>query len=299
MTREPPVHPLATAAAPACAGPRADLHPPSWQVPFGACDSHAHVIGDGLEYPFVPDRSFTPPVATERQYMRMLDTLGMTHGVLVQVSVHGADNRLMLEALRNHQRRLRGVAVAAPDVSDAALRDMHDAGVRGLRLNVSVGGGVGFEALEMLAARIAPMGWHLQLLTTPARLVEVAPRLPGLGVPVVIDHMAMVPAVAGVAHPAFQALLALVKNGHAWVKISGAYRISAQDRDWTDVDPMAQALLAAAPGRMLWGSDWPHVHFARRMMGTGETLAILGRWIPDRALRKRVLVDNPTALYGF
>jgi predicted TIM-barrel fold metal-dependent hydrolase len=299
MTREPPVHPLATAAAPACAGPRVDMHPPSWQVPFGACDSHAHVIGDGYEYPFVSSRSYTPPAATERQYMRMLDALGMTHGVLVQVSVHGTDNRLMLEAMRNHPRRLRGVAVAAPDISDAALRDMHDAGVRGLRLNVSIGGGVGFDALETLASRIAPMGWHLQLLTTPARLVEVAPRLPGLPVPVVIDHMALVPAADGIEHPAFKAMLELVKNGRTWVKISGAYRISAQDRDWTDVDPLARALLAAAPDRMVWGSDWPHVHFSKRMMGTGETLEILGRWIPDRALRKRVLVDNPTALYGF
>jgi predicted TIM-barrel fold metal-dependent hydrolase len=115
--------------------------------------------------------------------------------------------------------------------------------------------------------RIAPMGWHLQLLTTPARLVEVAPRLPGLPVPVVIDHMASVRVVdGGTEHPAFRTMLELVRNGRTWVKISGAYRASAQDRDWADVDPMAQALLAAAPDRMVWGSDWPHVHFSKRMI---------------------------------
>jgi len=299
MVRHAPVHPLATDAAPACAGPRVDMQPLSWQVPFGACDAHAHVIGDGYEYPFVASRSYTPPAATEARYLRMLDGLGMTRGVLVQVSVHGTDNRLMLEVLRNHPRRLRGIAVAAADVGEPALRDMHDAGVRGLRLNVSVGGGVGFDALETLASRIAPMGWHVQLLTTPARLLDVAPLLPGLPVPVVIDHMASVGAADGVEHPAFKTMLDLVKGGRTWVKISGAYRASAQDRGWTDVDPMAQALLAAAPDRLLWGSDWPHVHFSRRMMRTVETLESLGRWAPDPALRRRILVNNPAALYGF
>jgi predicted TIM-barrel fold metal-dependent hydrolase len=300
MSPHVPAHPLASASAPACAGPRADMHAPPWPVPFGACDAHAHVVGDGFEYPFVASRSYTPPAAGERQYMRMLDGLGLTFGVLVQVSVHGTDNRLMLEVLRNHPQRLRGIAVSAPDIADAALHDMHDAGVRGLRLNVSVGGGVGFEALEVLAARIAPMGWHLQLLTTPERLVEVAPRLAGLPVAVVIDHMASVrPAEGGVEHPAFRVMLDLLKRGRTWVKISGAYRASGLDRGWADVDPMAQALLAAAPDRLVWGTDWPHVHFGKRMMPTGETLDILGRWIPDAALRRRVLVENPAALYGF
>ncbi|TWT08667.1 amidohydrolase [Reyranella sp. CPCC 100927] len=299
MVRHVPVHPLATDAAPACAGPRPDMQPPSWPVPFGACDTHAHVIGDGYEYPFVAERSYTPPEATETAYLRMLDGLGMTRGVLVQVSVHGTDNHLMLEVLRSHRMRLRGIAVAAADVGESTLRDMHDAGVRGLRLNVSVGGGIGFDALEVLASRIAAMGWHLQLLTTPARLLDVAPRLAGLPVPVVIDHMASVGAADGVEHPAFKAMLDLVKGGRCWVKLSGAYRASAQARDWTDIDPLAQALLAAAPDRMLWGSDWPHVHFGRRMMRTGETLEILGRWAPDPTLRKRILVTNPATLYGF
>jgi 2-pyrone-4,6-dicarboxylate lactonase len=293
-------HPLATEAAPACAGPREKIDAPPWPIPFGACDTHAHVVGDGYEFPFVDDRSYTPPAATEKQYLRMLDALGLTYGVLVQVSVHGTDNSLMLEVLRDHPKRLRGVAVCAPDVTEATLHDMHEAGVRGLRLNVSVGGGIGFEAMETLAAKIAPLGWHLQLLTTPERLLDAAPRLPALPVPVVVDHMAYVrPAEGGVEHPAFKAMLALLEGGRTWVKLSGAYRVSQQERGWADVDAMARTLVAAAPDRMLWGTDWPHVHYGRRMMQTGETLDVLGRWIPDPALRKRVLVTNPAKLYGF
>ena len=177
---------------------------------------------------------------------------------------------------------------------------MHEIGVRGVRLNVSIGGGIGFDALEPLAQRIAPLGWHIQLLTTPQRLVEVAPRLPKLPVPVVVDHMAGVrPAEGGVKHPAFIAMLDLLKTGRGWVKISGAYRASAKDRGYEDVDPMAQALIQAAPDRMVWGSDWPHVRFHKPMMPTVDTLEILGRWLPDAAGRKRVLVDNPAVLYGF
>jgi 2-pyrone-4,6-dicarboxylate lactonase len=292
-------HPLATEQAPACAPPRPEMRAPPWAVPFGACCCHAHVIGDGVEHPLVANRGYTPPPATETQYLRMLDGLGLTYGVLVQISVHGTDNGLMVEVLRDHPRRLRGVAVCAPDVADGELRMLNEAGVRGLRFNVTTGGGIGFEALESLAARIAPMGWHVQLLTTPERLVEVAPRLPALPVDVVIDHMAYIKPPDGTNNPAYAVMLDLLKTGRTWVKISGAYRNSLQNHDWTDVDDVATGLIAARPDRLVWGTDWPHTHIAKPMHRTGETLDILGRWMPDAALRKRVLVDNPAALYGF
>ncbi|MGE3647520.1 MAG: amidohydrolase [Reyranellaceae bacterium] len=225
--------------------------------------------------------------------------MGLTHGVLVQISVHGTDNGLMVETLRDHPKRLRGVAVCAPDVPDAELQMLDEAGVRGLRFNVTTGGGIGFEALEVLAARVAPMGWHIQLLTTPERLVEVAPRLPALPVDVVIDHMAYIKAPDGVANPAYQVMLDLLKTGRTWVKISGAYRNSLQDHEWSDTDDVAMGLIAARPDRLVWGTDWPHTHRAKVMFHTGETLETLGRWMPDAALRKRVLVDNPAKLYGF
>lgn len=292
-------HPLATEQAPACAPPRPEMRAPDWQVPFGACCSHAHVIGDGVEHPLVATRGYTPPPATEAQYLRMLDGLGLTHGVLVQISVHGTDNSLMVEVLRDHPKRLRGIAVCAPDVADAELQALNEAGVRGLRFNVTTGGGIGFEALESLAARIAPLGWHVQLLTTSERLVEVAPRLPALPVDVVIDHMAYIKAPSGTDNPAYAVMLDLLKNGRTWVKISGAYRNSPQNHEWTDVDDVATGLIAARPDRLVWGTDWPHTHITKPMHRTGETLEILGRWMPDAGLRKRVLVDNPAKLYGF
>ncbi|HYM31433.1 MAG TPA: amidohydrolase family protein [Candidatus Cybelea sp.] len=291
---------LATQSAPLCRGPDPELVRPKWAVPPGACDAHAHVIGDGERYPFVADRVYTPTPASEQQYIAMLDALGLDRGVLVQVSVHGTDNRLMLETLGRHPKRLRGVAVVDTDVTSEDLKHMHALGVRGLRINVATGGGgVGFHALEPLAARIAPLGWHIQLFVLPKQLLEIAPRLGALPVPVAIDHMAVVRAKDGVAHPAFQAMLVLLDSGRCWVKISGAYRISQKHPDYADTLPMAQALVARAPDRLVWGSDWPHVHVAGPMPKTGALLDLLAAWVPDERTRNRILVDNPAALYGF
>ncbi len=292
-------HPLATASAPACAGPHAEMSRPSWKMPAGACDTHAHVVGDGVKYPFVATRGFTPPEATEQQYIAMLDGLGCDRGVLVQVSVHGTDNSLMIEALKHHPKRLRGVAVCSPDVSDKELKALHDVGVRGLRINVWVGGGVGFDAMDHLAERIGPMGWHLQFLIDPPNLMTAAPRLAKMKLPVVIDHIAQIPHAEGTRHPAFKALLDMVKSGNTWVKLSGAYRATDDLAHYANTLEMPQALIAAAPERMVWGSDWPHVHIYTPMIKTAPTLEILGKWAPDEKVRNRILVDNPARLYDF
>lgn len=299
MTTTTVSHPLATERAPACAGPRPEMIRPSWALPAGTCDTHAHVIGDGYKYKFVDTRSYTAPEATEADYIGMLDKLGVDRGVLVQVSIHGTDNSLTVEALRHHPTRLRGVAVCAAEVSDAELKSLHDAGVRGLRINVTVGGGVGFDAMDRLAQRIKPMGWHLQFLIDPPRLIEAAPRLAKLAVPVVIDHIAGIPHSGGTAHPAFRTLLELLKDGKTWVKLSGAYRATNDLGGYSDTLAMPQALIAASPDTMVWGSDWPHVHFTKPMMHTGELLDLVARWAPDEAVRHRILVDNPAQLYGF
>jgi len=299
MAGTAPHHPLATAAAPACAGPLAEMTRPSWKVPVGACDTHAHVIGDGVKYPFVATRSYTAPEATEAQYLAMLDGQGIDRGVLVQVSIHGSDNRLTAEVVARHKDRLRGVAVCNADVTDKELRDLHEAGFRGLRINVTVGGGVGFDVMDRLAERIQPMGWHLQFLINPERLIEAAPRLARMKLPVVIDHIAGIPHKQGTAHPAFKTLLGLVKDGNTWVKLSGAYRATGDLVGYADTLTMPQALIAAAPDHMVWGSDWPHVHIYTPMMKTGPLLDLLARWAPDEKARTRILVDNPAKLYGF
>ncbi len=293
-----PVHPLATPTAPSTLPPFPEMTRPSWKVPAGATCTHAHVIGDGGKYPFVATRSFTSPPAGEAEYLAMLDGLGLDRGVLVQVSMHGTDNSYVVDVLRRHPKRLRGVGVCAADVSDAELKMLHDAGVRGLRINLVLGGGVGFDAVDRLAERLKPMGWHLQFLIGPERLIEFAPRIARLTLPVSIDHIASIHHKGGIRTPAFAALLGLVKGG-AYVKLSGAYRNSDDLDTYSDTMEMPQALIAANPDRMLWGTDWPHVHLYERMIKTGPTLDLLGKWAPDEKIRHKILVDNPARLYDF
>jgi 2-pyrone-4,6-dicarboxylate lactonase len=285
--------------APACPAP--DPRPRGatrFEVPPGAVDCHAHVIGLPPAYPFVPERSYTPPEATEAAYLAMLDATGMAAGVLIQVSVHGTDNRRMVETLRAHPDRLRGVAVTDPDAKDATLRELDEAGVRALRLNVLFGGGVGLENIERYGAMAREMGWHLEFLLDAAVLPELAPRLLGLPVDFVIDHMGHFPTSRGLDDPGFRAMLSLVADG-GWTKLSGAYRTSVEGAPYADAIPFARALADAAPERCVWGSDWPHVAHWAATLNAGDLLDGLYDWLPDEAQRRRVLVDNPRRLYGF
>ncbi|MGC3987400.1 MAG: amidohydrolase family protein [Pseudorhodoferax sp.] len=274
--------------------PDGDPRPPcGYDLPARAVDTHAHVIGTD----YIAERSYTPHPAPPDAYLRMLDATGMQHGVLVQVSVHGTDNSLLLQALRAQPGRLRGVAVAPPDLPDAQWRALQEAGVVGLRLNTTTGGGVGVAALERYAAVCEELGWHLQFLVEPDRIAALAPRIARLRVPAVFDHMGYVrPSLAG--GDAGQTLLALVRDG-AWVKLSGGFRISEAGAPYLDTMPFAAALADAAPTRCVWGSDWPHVSFRGGMPNTGDLLDLLGQWVPDRHQRDAILSANAHRLYGF
>ncbi|MDP4024741.1 amidohydrolase family protein [Methylobacterium sp. NEAU 140] len=281
--------------------PAPDPHPAGptrYAVPPGAVDTHAHVIGLPPDHPFVEDRSYTPPAAPAERYLAMLDATGMAHGVLIQVSVHGTDNRLMLETLRANPARLRGVAVIPLGLPDRELAALSEAGVRGLRLNVLFGGGVGLDALERYGALAREMGWHLQFLLDARDLPPIAERLSRLPVPIVFDHMGHMPTAAGLDHPGFQALLGLVRDG-AWVKLSGAFRDSTQGAPYADTVPFARALNDAAPGRCLWGSDWPHVAAWDGPPKLTALLDLMADWVPDAERRRMLFVDNPHRLYGF
>jgi predicted TIM-barrel fold metal-dependent hydrolase len=292
-----PMNPPGT--APRCLSPSASIAPASFPMPPGACDTHAHVISPDPALPMVPSRSYTPPPAPEADYLRMLDAVGCSRGVLVQISIYGTDNRYLLEVLGRHPDRLRGVAVVAPDVTDRELEAMHAAGVRGLRINVSFpGSGLGPDDMEPLAGRIALLGWHLQVLVDGRDLPELLPRMRRLPCPGVLDHMGHMPAALGVGHPAFQAMRELVADHGWWAKLSGAYRLSGDYHAFREVTPWARALIAAAPDRVVWGSDWPHVAMAR-MPDTGLLRNLLAEWAPDAADRERILVHNSARLYGF
>lgn len=295
-----PMPEVDTDAPPLCPGPDPEPRPPTgFAVPQGAVDTHAHVIGAPPEHPFVATRSYTPPPAPTSSYLRMLDATGMGYGVLVQVSVHGTDNRLLLETVAAYRTRLRAIAVMPWRLPSRDYEAAHSAGVVALRLNVLYGGGIGVESLADYGALARELGWHLQLLVGLRQLVELAPRLSRLPVPFVVDHMGHF-AVHEIAlnDPAFETLVALVRDG-AWVKLSGAYRLSQRAPAYDDTIPYAQRLLRVAPTRCLWGSDWPHVAHWSAPIKVGDLLDLLGRWAPDPALREQVLIANPRALYGF
>lgn len=283
-----------------CPGP--DPHPRGprgFAVPPGAVDTHAHVIGLPPDYPLVEGRSYTPTAATPQAYLHMLDATGMAHGVLVQVSVHGTDNRLMLQTLKAQPKRLRGIAVMPLGLPARAYEEARSAGVVGLRINVLFGGGVGFDALEDYGALAREMGWHLQFLVDTRELPRLAPRIARLPVPFVVDHMGHFP-VAQVApdDAAFQTLVALVRDG-GWVKLSGAYRLSEREPPYADTTAYAQRLIEAAPDRCVWGSDWPHVAHWRTMPNVGDLLDTLALWAPHEQQRHKILVSNPARLYRF
>ncbi|MCJ2109612.1 amidohydrolase family protein [Methylobacterium sp. E-041] len=281
--------------------PAPDPHPAGptrYAVPAGAVDSHAHVIGRPPAHPFVENRSYTPPAAPAQAYLAMLDATGMAHGVLVQVSVHGTDNRLLLETLAANAERLRGIAVISLGLPERDLRAMKDAGIVGLRLNVLYGGGIDFAAVEAYGALAREMGWHLQFLIDARSLPPLAQRLSRLPVPFVVDHMGHMPTAAGLSDPGFSTLVALVRDG-AWVKLSGAFRTSVAGAPYADTIPFARALNDAAPERCLWGSDWPHVAAWDGPPKLATLLDLIADWVPDEARRRRLFVENPRALYGF
>ncbi|MFC6791214.1 amidohydrolase family protein [Methylobacterium komagatae] len=281
--------------------PAPDPHPGGptrYAVPPGAVDTHAHVIGLPPAYPIVSERSYTPPEAPAERYLAMLDATGMAHGVLVQVSVHGTDNRLMVETLRANRQRLRGIAVIPLGLPERDLIALKEAGVMGLRLNVLFGGGVGLDQLENYGALAREMGWHLQFLLDARHLPEMAGAMARLPVPLVFDHMGHMPASASVAHRGFQTLLGLVRDG-AYVKLSGAFRVSTEGPPYTDTIPFARALNEAAPERCLWGSDWPHVAAWDGPPKITGLLDLMADWVPDEERRRMLFVDNPKRLYGF
>jgi predicted TIM-barrel fold metal-dependent hydrolase len=274
--------------------------------PPNACDTHCHVFGPASRFPYAFDRSYTPPEAPLAKYLAMLGTLGFDRGALVQGSAHGRDNSAMLDALERHPDRLRGVAVADAGTPAAELRRWHALGVRGLRFNhffrdgqLHYRGGVPLDAARTLAPVMQELGWHLQLWIDVKDLPDTIPILQSIGLPVVIDHMGRTDARAGTAAPGFQSLLRLVGDGGCWVKLSGAHRVSTAAPDYPDAKALHEALVAANPEQLVWGSDWPHPRMESEMPNAGHLLDLFNEWTPDDAIRRRILVDNPAKLYSF
>jgi predicted TIM-barrel fold metal-dependent hydrolase len=292
-----------TAGAPACAAPDFFPRKPKLVLPAGACDCHAHILGPAAEFAYAPERIYTPPDCLLGDYQTMLNTLGLERAVLVQPSVYGTDNRVMLRALRVGGSALRGVAVVDARVSEAELNDMHQAGVRGVRVNVvdvkEGKGALPLAELRYLAQRVAPLGWHMEFLMHVNEHPDLDQAFADFPVQVVLGHLGYMPTSQGLQSPGFQALLRLLNEGRTWVKLTGPYRISSNALPYSDVKAFAQALLQTAPDRVLWGSDWPHVMLKGTMPNDADLLDLLGSWIPDEEDLQKVLVSNPRRLYGF
>lgn len=276
--------------------------------PPHSCDCHTHVFGPSTEYPFDPGRTYTPGEASVDDLLALHAALGIDRVVIVQPSPYGTDNRCTLDAVRRLGDRARAVAVISPDWGRDRLEALGRAGVRGIRLNLETAGVHDPAAAKTLfrraAEQVGPLGWHIQVFTSLAMLAALRQALSGLDVPVVVDHFGRASATG---EPGFDALLALVEAGRAWVKLSAPHRAARSD----DVLAVARALITANPERMLWGTDWPHPGGGQRTGAERDQVApfqqvddlaalnCLYRWAGDDAMVTRILVDNPATLYGF
>jgi 2-pyrone-4,6-dicarboxylate lactonase len=275
-----------------------------------SCDAHFHVFGPPERYPHggVDEKlRYAPPLAPLFDYLALAHLIGFERFVFVQPSAYGRDNSCMLDAMREiGVAHCRGIVDVDENAPDALLAEMDARGVRGVRINVSPvkPPQPGFcetmrPRIERLDARCHELGWHLDVLAPGWLTEELLPVFARMRCPVSIAHMGMFRAERGADQPGFRKLLELLRHGdgRCWVKLTGAYRMASAP-DFADAAPMAQALIAAAPGRMIWGSDYPHLSFADRV-GSIQLFNLLADWAPDEATRRRILVDNPATLFGF
>lgn len=286
-----------------------DEQPPAFRAPPLACDAHFHVFGPADRYPYAAAEPlrYAPPVAPLDDYMELAAHLGIERFVFVQPSAYGRDNACMLDAMRVvGTARCRGIVDIDEEAPDSLLAEMHALGVRGVRMNVSPvkPPAPGFSQtmlprIRRMDARCAELGWHLDFLTPGWLTEELLPVFATLRCQFSMAHMGMFLAAEGPRQPGFVKLLDMLRNGNgrAWAKFTGTYRM-ATPPDFADAAPMARALLEAAPDRIIWGSDYPHLSFADKV-GSVQLFNLLADWAPEEALRRRILVDNPAALFEF
>ncbi len=273
---------------------------PKFKPPPGAVDAHCHVFGPADTFPYAPERKYTPCDAPKEKLFELRDFLGFDRNVIVQATCHGADNRALVDALKASGGRAKGVATVKADVSDRELEELDAAGVRGVRFNF-VKRLVDFtprEVLASIAAKIAPLGWHIVIYFEAADLPELEPFFTSLPTDIVVDHMGRPDVKLGVEHPQFQRFLDfMTDNENVWSKVSCPERISVQGPPYDDVVPFAQAVVENFPDRVLWGTDWPHPNMKTHMPDDGMLVDYVPRIATTAELQRKLLVDNPTRLY--
>ncbi len=289
--------------------------PVNFAVPAGACDCHTHVIGDPQRFPFWSGRVYTPEPAPAEESRAVHRELHVDRIVIVHPSFYGTDNSCTLDGLRQLGPSSRAVAVIDDKTTGAQLDEMHRAGVRGIRLNFSTfrqtDAALARQRFQTAVQQLGDRKWQIELFTQLSVIEGIQNEIMAAPVPVVIDHFGGAQASLGLGQPGFGTMLKLVRAGIAYVKVSAAYRASSRPNDYSDVAPLAKALIEANPQRILWGSDWPHPAGAalpghsgtdivpNLQIDNGRLLNLVPVWAPDAALRKTILVDNPAQLFGF
>jgi predicted TIM-barrel fold metal-dependent hydrolase len=273
---------------------------PKFRCPPGTCDSHIHLFGPADTFPFPPDAPYHARDALPETNIALQEKLGVSRAVIVSAGAYRRNYGVLADALARFPGRFRGIALPPEDMSAAEFERLTHLGVRGMRFMSAGRGSHVPQISESLAARGAEHGWHVQFYPHGADIVDHVERLLALPNTIVLDHFAAVPAAGGIDQPAFKAVLRLLDTGRVWVKLSGPMRCSPRDYPYAEVTPLARALVRHAPERLVWGTDWPHVNMdGRAMPNDGDLVDLIPEWVPDDAARRRILVDNPTALYGF
>lgn len=275
---------------------------PQIAMPRDACDCHHHIY-DPVNFAYVPEDVRNQPPATVDAYQLLQKRLGVTRSVIVQPSAYGTNNACTLAALEKIGSAARAVVVIDQSVSDVELQSMRDLGVRGIRFNIAAGASRDAENILALSRRVHELGWHVQFWMSALDTVHMESVLAQIPNQIVFDHRGHLPQPEGVDHPAFQVICKLLNQGKAWMKLSGLYLDSkVSGPTYTDTVKVGRAFVQTAPERMLWGTDWPHPSvFSERMPWPDDAsmLSLLAEQAPDEAVRHRILVQNPEALYGF
>lgn len=274
---------------------------PTFRPPPGAVDAHCHVFGPGDVFPYAPERKYTPCDASKEKLWELRDYLGFERNVIVQATCHGADNRALVDALRASNDRARGVATVKKDVTDAELQALNDAGVRGVRFNFvkRLVDTTPRDVLLSIAERIKPLGWHIVIYFEGQELPELYDFFTSLPTTVVVDHMGRPDVTKPVEGAEFELFISLLReNPNFWSKVSCPERLSKSGPDtYDDVVPFARRVVETFPDRVLWGTDWPHPNMKSHMPDDGKLVDFIPRIAPTAELQRKLLVDNPLALY--
>lgn len=271
---------------------------PTFKLPAGAVDCHMHIYDD--RFPSAPGTTLRPPNASIEQYRKVQARLGVQRNVVVTPSTYGTDNRCTLEALKRFGPNARGVAVVDTSVTDAQLTEMHAAGVRAIRFNLSYPGATTIDMLAPLASRIGALGWHVELVVQGAKLPGLEPHLLALPCPLVIDHIAHIPQPGGMQSDAMRTAQRLVDKGNTWITLSGPYVDTKTGAPaYADVEPVAKAFINMAPERMLWGTDWPHPTEKAHKPNDAALVDTMAAWIGRADWQEMIFVANPVKRYGF